>query len=148
MDQVKIIKKEVASFLKKLGIEDEVEVSQNNDLFNVDIDASDPGILIGYHGETLQALQLILALVVSKKLGGFARLILNVGDYREKREEKLKEMALDAARRAKETKQDVVLGNLTSWQRRVIHMALAEDKDVETESQGEEPDRQLVIKPK
>ena len=67
---------------------------------------------------------------------------------KDKAVEKLKEIALDAARRAKETKQDVVLGNLTSWQRRVIHMALDEDKDVETQSQGEEPDRQLVIKPR
>ena len=56
-------------------------------------------------------------------------------------------MAEDAAKRAKETKQEVILGNLTSWQRRIIHMTLAEDSEVTTESRGEEPERQLVIKP-
>ena len=154
MAEIEIIKKEIDFLLEKLGIEAETAVSQNGDFFDVDINPADnsesgeAGVLIGYHGETLQAIQLILSLVVSKKLGNFARLIVNVSDYREKREEKLKEMALDAARRAKETKQEVVLGNLTPWQRRIIHVALAEDADVETQSQGEEPERQLVIKPK
>lgn len=151
MNEVKVIKKEAESFLVKLGIDAEIQVSQNEDLFEINMKPKEEetsGILIGYHGETLQALQLILAILVSKKIGHFARLVLNVGDYREKREEKLREMAVDAARRAKETKQEVVLGNLASWQRRIVHMTLSEDKDVVTESQGEEPDRQLVIKPR
>lgn len=148
MDETKIIKEETELIFQKLAVEASIEVSQNDEFFNVDIETPESGILIGYHGETLQALQLILSLLVSKKLDRFVRIILNVGDYREKREEKLREMAVDAARRAKETKQEVVLGNLASWQRRVIHMALSDDKDVVTESQGEEPDRQLVIKPK
>lgn len=148
--EIEIIKNEVDLLLGKLHISSETEVSHNGEFFQINISAEeeDSGILIGYHGETLQALQLILSLLVSKKLGDFVRIIVNVGDYREKREEKLRELAFDAARRAKETRQDVVLENLSSWQRRVVHIALAEDEEVQTESQGEEPDRQLVIKPK
>ena len=149
--QITLIKDEVDTFLKKLDIVADTHVSKNNDFFEIQLkphEESTSGILIGYHGETLSALQLILSLLVSKKIGTFVRLILNVGDYREKREEKLREMALDAAKRAKETKQEVMLGNLAPWQRRIVHMALAEDADVQTESQGEDPERQLIIKPR
>ena len=146
--EIKIIKEEADSLLKKLGVTGTTEVSKEGEFFSVDIETEESGIIIGYHGETLQALQLILSLLVQKKLDRFERILVNVGDYREKREEKLKEMALDAARRAKETKQEIILGNLAPWQRRIVHVTLAEDSEVSTESQGEDPDRQLVIKPK
>lgn len=155
MDELETIKNEVDTLLDKLAISASAQVVKKDEFFEVaiqtqeaDLSSGDAGILIGYHGETLSALQLILSLIISKKLGRFVRLIVNVGDYREKREEKLKEMALDAARRAKETKQEVILGNLSPWQRRIIHITLADDSDIQTESQGEEPDRQLVIKPR
>lgn len=155
MDELETIKNEVDTLLGKLAVSASAQVVQKDEFFEIaiqtqeaDLSSSDAGILIGYHGETLSALQLILSLIISKKLGRFVRLIVNVGDYREKREEKLKEMALDAARRAKETKQEVILGNLSPWQRRIIHITLADDSDIQTESQGEEPDRQLVIKPR
>lgn len=148
MDKVELVKKEADELLKKLQIDAKTEVVHNGEFFEINIDAAeeDSGILIGFHGETLQALQLVLSLIVSSKLGEFVRIIVNIGDYREKREEKLREIAFDAAKRAKETKQEVILGNFTAWQRRIIHMALAEDAEVTTESQGEEPDRELVIK--
>ncbi|MBI2036027.1 KH domain-containing protein [Candidatus Microgenomates bacterium] len=155
MNELEIIKSEVDTLLEKLAVEASAQVTQKDEFFQVaiqmegaDASSTEAGILIGYHGETLSALQLILSLIISKKLGRFVRLIVNVGDYREKREEKLKEMALEAARRAKETKQEVILGNLSPWQRRIIHIALADDSDIQTESQGEEPDRQLIIKPR
>lgn len=146
-DKQAIIKDEVASLLAKLNVTAEVEVSEESDFFAVDIETPESGILIGYHGETLSALQLIASLVLANKFGEFVRIVLNVGDYRQKREEKLKEMALDAATRAKETQQEVMLTNLTPWQRRIIHMTLAEDAEIVTESQGEDPERYLVIKP-
>ena len=151
-NELKTIQKEVDTFLKKLDVEAQADVLKNGDFFEINIktkeDEAVSSILIGYHGETLAAIQLILSLIISKKIGEFVRIIVNVGDYRQKREEKLREMALEAARRVKETSQEVILGNLTPWQRRIVHMTLAQESDIETESRGEEPDRELVIKPR
>lgn len=148
IDLPTVIEKEAAHVLSLLGISADVSVEKGEDLFTVNITSEDSGILIGYHGETLQAVQLILSLIVAKKAGEFSRIIVNVGDYRKKREEKLKQMALDAAKRAKETKQEVALTNLLPWQRRVVHMVLQDDPDITSESRGEGQERQLYVLPK
>jgi spoIIIJ-associated protein len=74
--------------------------------------------------------------------------VVNVGDYREKEEDYLKSLAASTAQRARETKEPQNLYNLKPWQRRIIHLALSEEKDLTTESMGEGEERYLIIKPK
>jgi len=114
-------------------------------VFRLVIDAKDSGILIGYHGENIYALQLILGLIVYKKLGSWQRVVVDVGDWRQKREEQLKRIALSAAQKVKFSKEPVVMPYLNAAERRVVHLALAEHPNVETRSDGKERERKLIV---
>lgn len=116
--------------------------------FRVGIETEETGLLIGHHGKTLESLQLILGIMVSKALGRWVKAYVNVGDYREKREETLMHMAQRAADRALALGRSVELSRLTPAERRIIHLTLSGDDRIETESVGEGDDRTLLVKPK
>jgi spoIIIJ-associated protein len=127
----------------------EASYDKDNDTFVVNVEAGDEtGLLIGKKGETLLAIQTVLGFLLKQKIGEWKRVLVNVGDYREKEESYLKDLAATTSERAKETGEPQNLYNLKPWQRRVVHMALSEDKDITTESEGEGEDRFLIIKPK
>jgi spoIIIJ-associated protein len=145
-----IIKKTAEELLQLLEIEKPtVELRKDErGVFHVAIKTTDSGILIGYHGENVYALQLILSLIVYKKTNQWQRLVLDIGDWRKKREEQLKRMALGAAQRVKFSREPVIMPYLNSVERRIIHLALAENPDVTTRSEGESKERRLVIEPR
>ncbi len=139
----------VEEFLKTVGIEGNVSVDiDESGAFRVHIDTDETGLLIGFHGRTLESIQIILGLMAAKRLGKWERVYVNVGDYREKREESLMYMAQRAAERALSTGRPVEIPNLTASERRVIHLTLSGDERVITESYGEGRDRHLVVSPK
>ena len=145
-----VIKKIAEELLQHLEIEEpEVSLEEDEDgVFHLSIETRDSGILIGYHGENIYALQLILSLIVYKKLGSWQRIVVDVGDWREKREEQLKRMALAAAQRVKFSGESVVMPYLSAAERRIVHLALAENPDVETRSEGEGRERRLIVETK
>lgn len=145
-----IIDKMVDKFLKLSQTEAESSVSWDgeNEAVRVQLETADPGVLIGYHGRNLSSLQLILGVMVSQKIGQRVRVIVNVGDYREKREEVLQKMALSAAQKVHFSGEPVALDSLTAQERRIIHLVLSENSEVETSSEGEGRERRLVIKPR
>lgn len=149
-DRLKTVKETAEELLKLLKVEVKVEVVEDkeNEAIRVQIETEEPGILIGHHGETLNALQLILGLIINKKLEEWQRIIVNVGDYREKRAGELKNLALNTAQRVKFSGEPATITNLSSFERRIIHLALADHPDVITESEGEGNYRRLVMKPK
>src|SRR5687768_10467724 len=135
--------------LKRLGIEGAVSVDiDETEAYRVHIETEETGLLIGFHGRTLESLQIILGLLVSKALGSWVRVYVNVGDYREKREEALMLMAQQAAERALTQARPIELAHLSASERRVIHLTLSGDERVETESVGEGSRRTLLVKPK
>lgn len=144
------IKKTTDELLAKLGLKAKVDVSpdKENDLTLVQIETENSALLIGYHGETIAALQLILGLLVFKKLGQWQRLSVNVGDYRQRRQETLEEMAKNALQKVKFSGEPYALPPLPAAERRLIHMFLADDPEVTTESEGEGRERRVVVKPK
>lgn len=150
MDKIKETKEITEELLKLLLLEAKVEVSEDkeNKAISVAIETEEPGILIGYHGETLSSLQLMLGIMVSKKINEWVRVVVNVGDYREKREEVLKRMALSAAQKAKFSQEPVTLPPLSGNERRIIHLVLTDNPDVTTESEGEGEERRVVVKPR
>lgn len=151
MKNEKALKEITEELLQLMGTKAKAEVSfdQENDALVVNINASDEtGLLIGRKGETLASLQVILGIVLKQKTGEWKRVIVNVGDYREKEEDYLKNLGLAAATRARETGEDQFLYNLKPGQRRIIHLALANESDISTESVGEGEERYLVVKAK
>lgn len=137
--------------LSLMGTKADVTVSEDsqNSAFIVSINAGDEaGLLIGRRGETLLSFQMVLGVMVRQKLGEWVRIVVDVGDWREKEEGRLKSLAVSAAERAKETRQPQPLYNLSAAERRVVHLVLSEDPGVETESLGEDAERYLVVKPK
>lgn len=146
---LKLIKETSEELLKRLKIKAKVKVEEDEgEVVHVSLETEETGILIGYHGETLSALQLILGLIIYKKQGSWTRIVLNVGDYRERREETLKQMALRAAERVRQTGEAVSLPFLNAGERRIIHLILEDSLEVSTESEGEGENRKLIIKPK
>lgn len=144
------IKDLAEKLLSLAGVEAQVEViDMGENTYTVNFSTEDEtGLLIGFRGENINAIQTVLGIMLKGQTGEWYRLVVNVGDYREKQEEKLKELADQSADRAIETKEPQPVYNLNAAQRRVVHMHLSERKDITTESQGVEPERYLVVKAK
>jgi spoIIIJ-associated protein len=136
--------------LAHMGIADaQVNVSDTDDSIVVHVSVSDQesGMLIGHHGETISALQRMLNISFRDKVED-KRVIVNINDYKEQREEVLKNMARRYADRALESGADQVLPFLPANERLIIHMELKNNDQVETHSEGEGPSRRLIVSPK
>jgi spoIIIJ-associated protein len=144
----KVVTDVTKATLKTLTIEDSFEVKEVPDGVEILLDTQDNGILIGYHGEVLEALQLVLSLAIAKKLGYFIRISIEIGEYKKNRSSYLENIAFSAKERALAENREIVLPNLKGWERRVVHMLFQEDEEVMSESVGEGRERTLVIKPR
>ncbi|HJY98819.1 MAG TPA: R3H domain-containing nucleic acid-binding protein [Patescibacteria group bacterium] len=145
------LQKATDELLSLMSVKGKAEISydKTEDVFTVNIEAGDTtGLLIGKKGETLSSLQTFLGIALKQHLGEWKRVVVNVGDYREKEEDYLKNLADSTATRAIESKEPQSLYNLKAWQRRIIHMHLSENPDITTESVGEGEERYLVVKSK
>lgn len=146
MEEVKQIAEEL---LQNLQIDGTISTTEDeNGVVSVNVETPESGLLIGFHGETLSSFQLILGLMVYKRLGKWTKIVVEVGDYRAKRAEQLTAMAQAYANQAISTGQPVFLPPLPPVERRVVHMALQERTDIETVSEGEGNQRRVVVKPK
>jgi spoIIIJ-associated protein len=114
----------------------------------LDVRGEDLGVLIGWRGDTLRALQLLVNTMIRQNLPDAPSVVIDVERYRARREDSVREVALRAADRAKRNQERVGLEPMRPYERRAVHTALAEDPEVTTESEGEEPDRRVVITPK
>ncbi len=149
MEDIQVVTGVVEELIQKLEIVGTVSVTTDEtDAFRINIATDETGLLIGHHGKTLESLQVILGVIVSKKLGRWVKAYVNVGDYREKREEALMHMAQRAADRALASGRPVELSRLSPAERRIIHLTLSGDERIETESMGEGDSRILLVKPK
>jgi spoIIIJ-associated protein len=113
----------------------------------LDIAGDDLGLLIGWRGETLRSLQTAVNLMLGEEGVESRRVILDVERYRARREDQVRELAQRLALRVKRTGEPYTLDPMHAYERRVIHMTLADDPDVTTESTGREPARRVVINP-
>src|SRR3989338_2862073 len=149
MDAIDQVQQLTEQLLQKLEIEGTVAVATDETgAYRVHIETAETGLLIGYHGRTLESFQIILGIMVSKVIESWVKVYVNVGDYREKREETLMHMAMRAAERVMATGRAVELPDLTASERRVIHLTLGGDERGETESIGDGSQRTLLVKPK
>jgi len=144
----KVIKELTQELFAQLQTKVKIEIEEQEQTFIIRLTTDEPGILIGYHGQSLVAIQQILTLMAFKKFGEWVRLLVDVGDYREKRKESLEQMAKSLAQKVKLSGQSQVFPPMSSFERRIIHLVLAEDNEVKTVSEGEGDQRHVVLKPK
>lgn len=149
MQDKDLIIQKIQELLKLVDVTAEVNVEESEEAFTVSIDAKDDNaLLIGKHGNTLSSLEYIIYILVSKNLSAQKRITIEIGGYREERESYLADLANRLKEEVIETNAEKTVRGLKPWERRHIHMTLAEDAEVTTESMGEDRDRVLVIKKK
>ena len=112
-----------------------------------DVDGDDSGLLIGRRGETLRALQFLVSFIASRRLGDRVNLFVDVSGYQERRYETLRSLAQRNARRVASSGREITLEPMPPNERRIVHMALADDPDVNTISDGVGDGRRVVIEP-
>lgn len=154
MAQKKIIQSQLEKLLELLSIKPEkldLEIKKVDDSHEVHLELQIPeqlsGILIGFHGETLSALQFILSLIIHQQTKQWYRFYLNVNSYRDRRQEQLNQMAENAAKRALLSGDEIELPFLTPSERRLVHLALKDRLDIESLSKGEGRQRRLIVHP-
>lgn len=123
-------------------------VGENEEEVQLNISGPDLGLVIGSFGQTLNALQLLVNIMINRGWKERRRVVVDAEGYRERRRRSLENLALSSARRAKEEKREVILEDLRAAERRIIHTTLQHDPDVITFSEGEEPHRRLIISPR
>lgn len=139
----------IQDIMRTLGIESTVEEYEGDEgEIILDIVGDDLGILIGRHGRTLDAMQILVSAITNRRLDQRYPVVVDVSGYRHRRRLKLEEIARRSADRASRQHRAVPLRPMTSFERRVIHVVLRDDRRVTTESEGEEPRRMVVVRPK
>lgn len=146
--KIEVVKKFTQELLDKVGIEATFSIEEKEEIVVANLQTDNPGILIGYHGQTLSAFRLILSMMVYRKLGEWVKILVDVGDYYQRRAETLKRMALSAAQKVKFSHREQELPPMSAAERRIIHLALTDDSEVKTESRDEGKNRRVVVKPK
>lgn len=136
------------NILGLLLLEGSYEIDETEDNMMVTIETPEAGRLIGFHGESLTALQLIVNQILSKQSEQFKRVVIDIGNWRKQKEEELAQRSRGWAKDVLESGKEMELEPMPSWQRRIIHMAVSEIDGVESESVGEGRLRHLVIKAK
>ncbi|EHT1686766.1 protein jag [Listeria monocytogenes] len=131
----------------KMGAVITIDVEEVGKDVKLQIKGDSLGMLIGKHGQTLNALQYLTQLIANKTTSQYKNIIVNVGDYRERRHETLVILANKMADKALKTKRAVHLEPMPSFERKIIHAILSENEQIETHSEGRDPYRYIVIKP-
>lgn len=145
------LNEEIKEFLNNvvvnLGLEVNFEVSSNEERTTIKMYSSNNPILIGRNGQTLRALEELVRQMLQSKYEIRYKISLDVENYKSKKEKNLERMVKKLAKEVVTTKVEIKLDNMSSYERRIVHNALTNFKGIKTESEGEEPNRHVVIKP-
>ena len=145
---IKDIKEYLIKILKLMGYNANIEVKNKEEVPKYIIFSDNDALLIGKNGKNLKALSMVVSQYLNTELGRNYKFVIDVNEYKEKREQTLERLAKRIAREVAQTKVEVKLDSMNSYERRIIHNTLTNNKKVYTESEGEEPNRYVVIKPK
>ena len=117
---------------------------ENGELI-LDVNGGDLAVLIGRHGRTLDALQMVLTSLMSSRIKFYYPIVVDIEGYKSRRRKKIEDIARSAAARAKDRGGKVTLSPMNAYERRIVHLTLREDEGVVTHSEGEDPERRVVI---
>lgn len=135
----------LGELLEKMGVQADVELSDEKDREGLEVMGPDLGALIGRGGENLVALQQIVSAITSRRVGRTVHVPVDVEGYRRRREDQLREVAVRVASRVRMSGQAVTLEPMLAYERRIVHLAVQEQQGIRTESVGIEPNRRVVI---
>ena len=121
------------------------EYDGDNGELILDVNGGDLAVLIGRHGRTLDALQMVLSSLMSSKMKFFYPVTVDIESYKSRRKSKVESLARSAAERAKRQHGSVTMAPMNAYERRIVHLALVADPKVTTHSEGEDPDRRVVV---
>lgn len=140
------VDKFLSEFVGKLPSKDmSYKIEDDGNILKVEITGEDTGYLIGYRGEVLNSIQNIVSNVASKSSKEKAKVVVNIGGYREKREKDLQNLAVKIAGTVIKTKKSITLEPMSAYERKIIHTKLQDNDKVKTYSVGEEPYRKIVV---
>lgn len=134
--------------LSRMGLSSRASVEDKNGTLYITITGDDSGVAIGYRGEALDAFQYLAITFLNEQKCDFKKVVVDCENYREKRRETLSALALKLAQKALRLQRKIALEPMNPFERRIIHSALADSDIADTESEGEEPNRYIVIIPK
>jgi len=140
-----VAKKFLLDVFEKMKVNASIEVTEDDDTVSLMISGKDIGIVIGRRGETLDSLQYLTSLVINKSSEEYKRVVIDIENYRQKREETLIKLADRLAQKVVRYKKPITLEPMNPYERRIIHSSLQNNKYVETYSTGDEPNRKVVI---
>ena len=141
------IKEFLKEIIENMGLEVSFEVVTKDERTTIKMYSNNNPIIIGKNGHTLKALENLVKQKIQNDTGIFYKINLDVSNYKEKIQKSIERLAKNTAREVAKTKIPVALDNMTSYERRIVHNVLTDFKGVKTESEGEEPNRHVVIKP-
>ena len=147
-DIIDFMKEYLKKVLTEMGLKVNLEVMKREDSVQITLYSDNNAILIGKNGRTLEALTTVLRQAIQTHLGVHFRFLLDVEEYKEKQQANLERLAKRVAKEVAISKIAAKLDPMNSYERRIVHNALNENKKVYTESEGVEPNRYVVIKPK
>lgn len=146
-DQALVLRELLEEIVESLGLDVDIQVEESDGVLCGHVEGDDVGLLIGRHGQTIDAIQHLAQRIVYHGGSPESRVAIDVDGYRERRAETLRGIALDGAEEALRSEQAVELDPMPSSERRIVHEYLRERGDVQTHSEGQEPERYLVIEP-
>ena len=144
-DTAKVARDFLSGLTERMGVPVSIEVMESDEQLRMEMAGDNMSLLIGRRGETLDALQYLTSLTVNRGREDYLRVAIDTENYRAKREEALRKLAVRMAGRAKKSGKRVSLEPMNPYERRILHSALQNDPDVTTHSEGEEPYRRVII---
>ena len=145
-DIAEFVKEKAAEIVENMGIEATFESNIRDEQINIKMYSDKNSILIGKNGQTLMALQTILRQIVHNEIGMYPYILLDVENYKEKKNSHLERNAKRIAKEVQKTKVDVALDDMNAYERRIVHNAISNFKNISSASEGEEPHRHIVIR--
>ena len=151
-EEVEQVIRNAEAFLNKLLKQMDIECDVKSEIVNdnrvsISLEGKNMGIIIGKRGETLDAIQYLVNIVANKEREEYIKIMLDTENYRARREETLRRLALKLSKKVQKSRKPIILEPMNPYDRRIIHSALQDSKFVKTHSEGREPFRKVVITP-
>jgi spoIIIJ-associated protein len=141
----KLIKSKLDDILKLLDISPEVTIEEDEETYKVVVEGNDLSFLIGYRGESLQALQTLLSTMVFNESNEWVHIVVDINGYRDSRREKIEEMTRSFIDRVRFHNSEIEMPTMNSYERRQVHMFVSDYPDISSESAGEGRNRRVVL---